>query len=135
MTDVTTVLFANDAFYIAFAGGDLEAMDALWADGVPVTCVHPGWNPLMGRDEVMDSWQAILSAEGSPDIRCLNAYARIIGETAVVLCYESIGEAYLVATNVFVFEDNTWKLAHHQAGPSQEPDEEDDDGTPPARMQ
>ncbi len=135
MIDVATVLFANDAFYIAFAGGDIEAMDALWADDVPVTCVHPGWNPLVGRDDVMDGWQAILSGEVSPDVRCLNAHARIFGETAVVICFESIGEAYLVATNVFVFEANTWKLAHHQAGPSQEPEQDDEDDTPPARIQ
>jgi hypothetical protein len=41
----------------------------------------------------------------------------VIGDSAYVVCGESIEGAELVATNVFVREDGTWKLVHHQAGP------------------
>ena len=49
------VLAANEAFYDAFAAGDMEAMSAIWAKEADVTCLHPGWNPIFGRQEVLDS--------------------------------------------------------------------------------
>ena len=68
MSDHVSVLFANDAFYAAFAGRDLEAMDELWSRRPNVTCIHPGWSPLIDRDSVMQSWRAILSNPASPAI-------------------------------------------------------------------
>ena len=56
MSEHAAVNFANEAFYVAFSTRDLEAMDALWARQAPVTCIHPGWNALTGRDAVMESW-------------------------------------------------------------------------------
>ena len=61
MDDESAVLAANDAFYVAFATGDIEAMGRLWADRPQVSCVHPGWAPLFGRAEVMASWRAVLA--------------------------------------------------------------------------
>jgi len=43
--DIQAALFANEAFYRAFADRDIDAMDALWARGEPVLCIHPGWPP------------------------------------------------------------------------------------------
>ncbi len=112
------VLAANEAFYRAFAARDLAAMDRVWARGVAVTCVHPGWAPLLGRETVMESWAGILGNPDSPNIRCLEAQARIYGEAAMVVCYEVVQRGYLVATNLFVREGGAWKLCHHQAGPT-----------------
>src|SRR5690348_3483190 len=67
------ILLANDAFYAAFADRDDEAMDALWARGALVACVHPGWPPLVGRDAVMASWRGILRGPGAPTIACTDA--------------------------------------------------------------
>jgi hypothetical protein len=61
VSDQISVLFANEAFYAAFAARDIEAMDELWSRRPNVTCIHPGWSPLIGRDSVMQSWRAILS--------------------------------------------------------------------------
>ena len=58
--DEEEVLRANESFYAAFASRDLGAMDSLWARESPVACLHPGWNLLSGRDEVMRSWRGIL---------------------------------------------------------------------------
>jgi len=41
-----------------------------------------------------------------------------LGETAMVTCTEHIGEAELVATNVFFFEEGAWKMVHHHASPT-----------------
>ncbi len=129
MADTEAVLFANEAFYQAFADRDLEAMDALWSHAQPVCCIHPGWAPIFGRDEVMASWAAILGNAESPDIGYSAARAHVLGGAAFVVCYESLGGGYLTATNVFVREGAVWKLVHHQAGPvpTPPPPEQDED--------
>jgi len=111
------VLAANQAFYKAFAGRDMAGMEALWATGVPVACIHPGWNVLRGRDLVIASWRSILGSDNAPDVMCGNASAHILGESAFVICEEQVAEEVLIATNVFVRERGGWKLAHHQAAP------------------
>ena len=111
------VLDANTAFYAAFAARDLDAMEALWARQAPVACVHPGWDALRGREEVMASWRAIFSGN-APRIACTAASAHVAGGAAWVVCHETIpGGPRLVATNVFVREGDAWRLCHHQAGP------------------
>ena len=45
------VLAANAAFYEAFDQRDMDAMERLWANQVPVCCIHPGWGPLFGRHD------------------------------------------------------------------------------------
>lgn len=125
MSDRAAVLFANDAFYVAFLNNDYDAMEALWAQHAPVTCIHPGWQHLTGRDMVMESWQGILAnPEGTP-FQLKNATASIYGDMAVVICYEVFYEASLVATNVFVREDGQWRIMHHQSGGSPPPPEEE----------
>ena len=121
MSDHQAVLFANEAFYRAFADGDLSAMDAVWARAAPVACIHPGWAALSGREAVMESWRAILSSSNRPAIESRAATAFLYGDTAVVICYEAVNKAFLVATNVFVREGRAWKMVHHQAGPAAPP--------------
>jgi ketosteroid isomerase-like protein len=111
------VLAANQAFYDAFARGDFAVLDALWARRAPVACIHPGWAALHGRSEVMASWRSILEGSARTPVRCTRPTASVIGDSAYVVCGESIQGAELVATNFFVQEDGAWKLVHHQAGP------------------
>ena len=131
MTDSRAVLATNEAFYRAFADGDIDAMEALWAEDVAVACIHPGWTPIAGRDAVMESWRVILGHP--PPIRLSEAEAFVLGETAFVICAEVIHDVLLVATNIFVIENDDWRMVHHQAGPTAavpEPDEEGDDAAP-----
>ena len=131
MSDKTAVLFANEAFYVAFLSGDYRAMESLWARNFPVSCIHPGWHHLMGREVVMESWQSLLNNADLPDMSYSNAVASIYGDTAVVICYETFPEALLVATNVFVREEANWKIVHHQSGGASEmPDIELGDESP-----
>jgi len=119
------VLTANAAFYDAFAARDLDAMERLWALHAPVACVHPGWHALDGRSAVMASWRGILRGPGAPTITCADATVHLVGETAFVLCTEQLPGGVLIATNVFVREEDAWKLVHHHAGPVAEDDEDD----------
>ena len=118
MRDEQELLFANEAFYAAFAGGDQEAMTALWAKGGPVACLHPRAALLSGLDEVLESWRQILAAPNRPDIRCRAPKAFVQGETGFVVCYEEVQGGYLIATNIFAREQGQWKMVHHQAGPA-----------------
>lgn len=116
MTDSDAVLAANLEFYRAFTTRDFAAMEALWARRTPVSCVHPGWPPLAGRDQVMESWHGILANPDSPRIVCYDEQVMLYGEAALVLCEEELDGGTLVAGNLFVREDGAWRLVHHQAG-------------------
>lgn len=116
MNDADAVLAANLEFYRAFTTRDIPAMEALWAQESPVACLHPGWPPLVERDEIVESWRAILSNPESPRIACYDERVFLYGDTAFVICEEEIETATLIATNYFVREDGAWRLCHHQAG-------------------
>lgn len=118
MSDIDAVLFANEAFYRAFADRDEDAMIDLWSDSAPVSCLHPGWGPLFDHDEVLKSWLAIIRNPESPAISCHEPVAHIHGDVGWVLCFEKIGGNFLAATNMFVRDGRLWKLVHHQAGPT-----------------
>lgn len=117
MSEIASLLFANEAFYLVFRNRDLAGMDALWAARAEVSCIHPGWEALDNRADVMASWQGILDNEASPSVVCRAPRARVLGGTGLVVCYELLGESVLIATNVFVRDGTGWKMAHHQAGP------------------
>jgi ketosteroid isomerase-like protein len=112
------VLFANEAFYRAFADGDAKAMEALWARQGPVACVHPGWQAMTSRQEIMETWRRIFANDAKPDVECHAAQAFVQGDTAFVICYEEIGRNVLVATNIFRREGGVWQMVHHHAGPA-----------------
>jgi ketosteroid isomerase-like protein len=130
IADREAVLFANEAFYRAFADRDIEAMDRLWGRVEPIACIHPGWPALVGRAEVLGSWTRILVNPQSPGIDCRNPRAFVFGDTAMVICYEVIRKQALVATNLFRREKDGWKIVHHQASPAPAPPEPDDDEKP-----
>ena len=111
------ILRANRAFYAAFAAGDIEAMDELWAHNTPVACTHPGWPAQHGREDVMASWRAILLGGGAQKIRIEDEHAFAMGDAGYVTCIEHFRDAVLAATNFFVREDGLWHVIHHQAGP------------------
>jgi ketosteroid isomerase-like protein len=115
--EAEAVLAANEAFYAAFNQKDLDAMGAAWAKSDDIGCIHPGWNLLRGRDEVMQSWRNILANPEQPRLVVGGASVFFLGDGAIVLCRELVGGAPLAATNIFVREAGAWKLLHHHSGP------------------
>ena len=108
---------ANEAFYKAFNEQDFESMRKLWSDNEDIAVIHPGWPPVLGQEAVLSSWKGILEGGMSPAVNCANISANILGNTAIVICTELLEEGELVATNIFVVEDDAWKMVHHQSGP------------------
>jgi ketosteroid isomerase-like protein len=116
MTDNDAVLAANLEFYRAFAARDLAAMDGLWALRAPVACLHPGWTALKERNAIMESWQEILSNPDAPRIACFDEQVFLYGNAALVLCEEELDGGTLAASNLFIREDDEWRIVHHHAG-------------------
>lgn len=90
-------------------------MSSVWAEGVPTVCIHPGWRPVRGREQILASWKAIFSHDDSPAIRCEVPTVTLLENTASVVCRERIGNSILVATNLFARENTRWVLVHHHA--------------------
>lgn len=114
-------LFANDAFYLAFAARDLDHMDALWSRNTPVICLHPGWPALTSREDILSSWARIFGNPQQEAVEIYGATAFEVGSTVLVVCYEMLGGNVMVASNLFIEEDGAVVLAHHQAGPCSQP--------------
>jgi ketosteroid isomerase-like protein len=112
---VKAVVAANAAFYDAFVNRDLAAMDRLWAEQAAVACIHPGWDVLVGRDDVLESWRRILSQPTAPEIAHRDAHVMVHDGCALVTCQELIAGVTLAATNAFVYESGRWRMVMHQA--------------------
>lgn len=117
MPDADDVLAANAAFYAAFNARDPARMAALWSRGEALTCIHPNWNILSGREAVLESWTSILGNPQQPRVVSGAATALVFGDVAIVIGRELVSGLPLAATNVFVREGGPWRLVHHHASP------------------
>lgn len=116
MSDEISLLSANGAYYKAFSACDYKAMSEIWGPD-DISCIHPGWPALIGRDAVLASYREILRNPRQEPIRHRNETAIVSATDGRVLCIEIVGEAALVATNWFKLVDGAWRLVHHQASP------------------
>ncbi|XRQ06539.1 nuclear transport factor 2 family protein [Actinomadura welshii] len=119
-------------FYAAFEAGDFDRMSDVWADGPyadGVSCVHPGWAMLRGREEVLRSWALIMANTTYIQFVLTDVETDVYGDHAVVTCKENVLTAdedtetgflaggSIVATNVFVRSDGEWRLLLHHGSP------------------
>ena len=121
--DRKAVAEANARFYRAFEALDLAAMDAVWAHGDDVKCVHPGWPLLTSWPAVRESWRTIF--ENTEEMRFTIADVRVevYGVLGWVTCTENIlsdvrgrvAVTAILATNLFTRVDDAWLLIHHHA--------------------
>jgi ketosteroid isomerase-like protein len=116
MRDEAAILAANAAYYRAFAAGDFAAMSRIWADD-NVSCIHPGWPVLIGRQVVLESYREILRNPNQERIEPRNETVMTAGDEARVFCVEFVGGAALATTNLFRRIEGAWKMTHHQASP------------------
>jgi ketosteroid isomerase-like protein len=117
------VLRANQEFYDAFSAGSGAAMRALWARETTISCVHPGLPPLIGREAVLRSFDEVLGQGPRFQLNCIEPQVTLLADCALVTCFEAAGTeiAHLAATNVFVREEEEWRMVHHHAGPLSKP--------------
>jgi ketosteroid isomerase-like protein len=114
--DTKTLLAANAAYYRAFAEGDVAAMNRLWAED-DISCVHPGWPALLGRQPVLDSYRNILGNSQQERVEHRDDVAMLGTAEGRVHCIEFVGGSALAATNWFRLIGGEWRMIHHQASP------------------
>ena len=123
MSDVSAVEQANARFYQAFETLDLARMEAVWAHGEHVKCVHPGWPLLVGWDAVRSSWATIFENTAEMRFTLSDVRASAGGDLAWVTCTENIlsdvggrvGVTAILATNMFARAGEGWLMVHHHA--------------------
>jgi ketosteroid isomerase-like protein len=116
---------ANNRFYAAFESLDLAEMEAVWAHDEEVECVHPGWDLLLGWDEVRERWARLFANARRVRIALSSVWVRIEGNVGWVACTEHVTTAFadgfddamVQATNIFVHGDEGWLLVAHHASP------------------
>ena len=116
MSDEAAILAANAAYYRAFGTGDFAAMSRIWAED-NVSCIHPGWPVLLGRQAILESYREILRNPDQERIEPRNETVMVEGEEARVFCVEFVGGAALATTNLFKRVAGAWRMTHHQASP------------------
>lgn len=118
-TDFPTADFtaANAAFYRAFAQADFGAMSRLWAEGLAVSCCHPGAAPILGRGDILDSWRQIFLHGQPSEIAFLPQQMTVIGGIGIACGLERFGNGQIACTNLFAEENGAWRMIHHQGGP------------------
>lgn len=115
------LICANTLFYEAFRSGDASKMRKLLSGDEEMCVIHPGQNPIIGRDRVLHSWARVLNSP--PAIVCSDVRVQqVVGDVAWVTCTESVDDrddVRLAATNIFKrdpYDGGAWKLVFHQAG-------------------
>lgn len=121
--DLREVEEANARFYRAFESLDIAEMEAMWARGEHVKCIHPGWTLLVGWDAVRASWEAIFKNTGEIRFSLSDVSVRVGENLAVVTCTENIlsqvggniSVTSVLATNLFERIGERWLMLHHHA--------------------
>jgi ketosteroid isomerase-like protein len=119
-TEEEKVLAANLAFYEALQSLRLARMEAIWLQEDWVRCLHPGWELLLGWEEIQKSWAAIFQSTRQMLISISRPLVHISGDTAWVSCLEDVttaqadgvSSALIEATNIFVRQRHRWMLVH-----------------------
>ena len=124
-TDQEEVLAANRTFYDALHRLDMSLMAQVWSHEDWIRCMHPGWDLLVGWDEVEGSWQQIFSATDQMMVAVSRVILHVSGDVAWISCLENVTSAHqnafssalVEATNIFQRHQGRWLLVHHHTTP------------------
>ena len=121
--DIKAIGEANQAFYKAFEGLNIKAMEEVWVCAEHVKCVHPGWPLLTGWAAVCKSWERIFANTESIQFILTDVQIQVSGRLGWVTLTENIlsgvGEnmsaTSVLATNLFERTEDGWRMIHHHA--------------------
>ncbi|MBS2536515.1 nuclear transport factor 2 family protein [Catenulispora sp. NF23] len=141
--DIGAITEANEEFYAAAEAGDLDRLGAIWLAGpfeASVQCVHPGWAPVFGREDVLRSWAVVCANTPFLQFFLTDVRIDVVDRIAVVSLTENIitdmsagsseedpgfiagGRATTI--NIFRRTDEGWRLWMHHASAVMESVEE-----------
>jgi SnoaL-like domain len=122
-TPEEAVRLANQRFYAAFESLNLAQMEAVWAHDEGVECVQPGWDLLLGWEEVRERWARVFANTSRVRVALSAVWVRVEGPVGwaastariTTATADDIDEAVVQATNIFVLREGQWLLAAHHA--------------------
>ena len=128
-TDEEEVLTANRTFYDALHRLDISLMAQVWSHEDWIRCMHPGWDLLVGWDEVQGSWQDIFNSTEQMMVSISRVILHVSGDVAWVSCLENVTSTHqnnlstvlVEATNIFQRRQGRWLLVHHHTTPLARP--------------
>lgn len=91
--EIAAIKEANEEFYNAAESGDLDRLGAIWVSGAyedTVQCVHPGWAPVFGREDVLRSWAVVCANTPFLQFFLTDVRVEVIDRVAVVSLTENI---------------------------------------------
>jgi len=126
MSEVEELRAVNERFYQALEELDLEQMQRLWLHEPWVRCIHPGWDVLVGWEQVRESLEQIFASTGWMRVTPTECDIHVFGDVGMVACAENItasrdsdvGVAVAQATNLFRRTPEGWRMFHHHASPA-----------------
>lgn len=108
---------ANQAFYDAFEGRDMDAMSNLWEHSDRALCTHPGWATLRGWGQVAASFFALFQNRAAIQFILTNEKVVLNGDVGWVSVDENfLGEqsgSTVAALNMFVRGEPGWRMVCH----------------------
>ena len=124
-SDENEVLAANRAFFHALESLDLAKMEAIWWHEDWVQSLHPGWELIVGWDEVRESWANIFRSTLRMRVAISHPLVHVVGDAAWVVCRqeltytseEGFTTAMVDVVNIFVRRHDEWRMALHHAAP------------------
>lgn len=126
LSDREAVLAANAVFYRALESKDADAMAETWARVPHARCIHPGWEPLYGWEEIIGSWSQIFRSQDPLRFELADVVVRVSGGLGWVELAEHVEAVHegkpartqVLATNLFERQpDGRWLMIHHHASP------------------
>ena len=119
------VLKTNQRFYDAFNKNDIELMIGIWLNHSASQCIHPGWDVLIGFENIMTSWQKIFAAAQDLEIKLSHVDVTASENIAWVTCQENLFSivssgvqlSKVHSTNLFKMMNGEWKMILHHASP------------------
>ena len=126
ISDREAVLGANAVFYRAIEQQDRAAMGECWAKVPHARCIHPGWEPLCGWEEIVGSWGQIFRNLQNLRFELVDLTVRVGGHLAWVDLCENLeathegkpARSQVVTTNLFERQpDGRWRMIHHHSSP------------------
>ena len=124
--EIEAVKAANQRFYEAFGALDIQRMDEVWADSEIAMCVHPGWQALVGWDNIRASWAGIFDNTTLMHFNVQYLNVVVHGDAAWVTCIEHISSVLqgrasnfgILSTNIFIRAGDDWRMIAHHASPN-----------------
>ena len=113
---------AEAEFYDALREADLDRLMAMWADDEEIACVHPGGPRVVGTVAVRAGFEAVL-VNGPVHIEIADVRRLDTGDCAVhhvteqvqMMGKRGLQTAYVMVTNVYVRQEDGWRMVCHHA--------------------